>query len=178
MKFQIDHERNPIKLVSEMTNIFSIPAAEKHFQRHLFQSGKAGGTFIPSIRHLNDLLQIIHSLEPIESKEQGRMRKAFVFSHNAPIGYMGITQRLPEHESRLEYEYRDRIRIAYLPVDEWEMTPIFTVIAQWSKSQWNIITAHPGGVSYPFPSGKMEQPLKAAAQDYWQRHVLLKKREV
>jgi hypothetical protein len=109
MKFQIDHERNPIKLVSEMTNIFSSPAAEKHFERHLFQSGKAGGTFIPAIHHLNDLLQIIHTLEPIESREQGRMRKAFVFSNNAPIGYMGITQRLPEHESRLEYEYRDRM---------------------------------------------------------------------
>jgi hypothetical protein len=150
---------------------------QKHFQRHCHGSQKAGGTFLPFISHISDLVTITNGLTPKLAKEQGRMRKAFVFEYPTAIGYLGITKRTKEIEQHIEYEYRDRERIAYLPVTELPTTKEFTIVAQWSKSRWNIVTAYPGGASYPFPKSNQSKELQSEATKFWERHVLVKIRK-
>lgn len=147
---------------------------QKHFQRHCHGSQKAGGTFLPFISHISDLVAIANGMEPKFSKDQGCMRKAFVFEYQAPIGYLGISERTKENEHQIEYEYRDRERVAFLPVTELPTTQEFTIVAQWNKSRWNIVTAYPGGASYPFPKKNQSNELQSEATKFWERHILLK----
>lgn len=148
---------------------------QKHFQRHCHGSQKAGGTFLPFISHISDLVTIANGMIPKHAKEQGRMRKAFVFEYPAAIGYLGISERTKEIEHQIEYEYRDRERIAYLSATELPTTQEFTIVAQWNKSRWNIVTAYPGGASYPFPKKNQSRELQSEATKFWERHVLLKR---
>ncbi len=60
-------------------------ATQKHFARHCHGSQKAGGTFLPLIDHTSKLVDIAHKLEPIEDKEQGRMRKALYSNTPSPL---------------------------------------------------------------------------------------------
>jgi hypothetical protein len=149
-------------------------ATQKHFARHCHGSQKAGGTFLPFIDHISKLIDIAHTLQPIQEKEQGRMRKAFVFEYPEPIGFLGITQRSIINEANIEFEYRDKERIAFLPVSELPTTRQFTIVANWNKSRWNVITAYPGGASYPFPKSNLSEELQVEARKFWDRHILVK----
>ena len=130
---------------------------------------------MPFISHISDLIRIAEGLTHKLEKEQGKMRKAFVFEFQAPIGYLGISERTKEIEHQIEYEYRDRERIAFLPVTELPTTQEFTIVAQWNKSRWNIVTAYPGGASYPFPKSNLSKELQSEATKFWEQHVLLKR---
>jgi hypothetical protein len=156
-------------------NFFFNSATQKHFTRHCYGSQKAGGTFLPFIDHIAKLIDIAHTLQPIQEKEQGRMRKAFVFEYPDPIGYLGITPRSAINEANIEYEYRDKDRIAFLSVSELPTTQQFTIVANWNKSRWNVVTAYPGGLSMPFPKNGMTSELYDASKSYWDRFVLVKK---
>ncbi len=158
-----------------MIHLFFNSATQKHFERHCHGSQKAGGTFLPFIDHISKLVDIAQKLEPIEDKEQGRMRKAFVFEYPEPIGYLGITARSEINEANIEFEYRDKERIAFLPVSALPTTRQFTIVANWNKSRWNVITAYPGGLSMPFPKKGMTSDLYDASKNYWNRFVLVKK---
>jgi hypothetical protein len=150
-------------------------ATQKHFTRHLYGSQKAGGTFLPFIDHISKLVDIAFTMQPIQEKEQGRMRKAFVFEYPEPIGYLGITHRSSINESNIEFEYRDKERIAFLTVSDLPTTQLFTIVANWNKSRWNVITAYPGGLSMPFPNKGMTSDLYKESKSYWDRFVLVKK---
>lgn len=147
---------------------------QKHFQRHCHGSQKAGGTFLPFISHISDLVTIANGMIPKHAKEQGRMRKAFVYEYHEAIGNMGIAPRTLEMETQVQFEYRDRLRIAYLPVEALPTTNEFTIVAQWSKSKWNIVTAYPGGASYPFPHAKQSAEERKQSTQFWERFILLK----
>lgn len=132
---------------------------------------------MPFISHISDLVTIANGMIPKHAKEQGRMRKAFVYEYHEPIGYLGIKERTKEIAHQIEFEYRDRERIAFLPVSELPTTQEFTIVVQWSKSRWNIVTAYPGDASYPFPKSNQSKELQSEATKFWERHVLVKIRK-
>jgi hypothetical protein len=149
-------------------------STEKHFQRHLHGSKMAGGTFLPFINDLSALIACIPDSAITLKKEQGRMRSCFVFEYKEVIGELGILNRNEIKAIEIKTEFRDGQIISYIECNALPQTRLFTIVAQWQKGQWQIITAYPGGYSLPFPRRGMERELYDASKTYWRNYILVK----
>ena len=150
-------------------------SSEKHFQRHLHGSTMAGGTFLPFINDLSALMKCIPDTVLTLKKEQGRMRSCFVFEYKEEIGELGILNRNEIEANEIKTEFRDGQIISYIERKALPQTRLFTIVAQWQKGQWQIITAYPGGYSMPFPRRGMGRGLKNESLQYWNTFILCKK---
>ncbi len=159
-----------------MISFHHSPSTQKHFQRHLHGSKMAGGTFLPFIDNLSALIACIPDSVLTLKKEQGRMRSCFVFEYKEEIGELGILDRNEIEANEIKTEFRDGQIISYLERNTLPQTRLFTIVAQWQKGQWHVITAYPGGYSLPFPRRGMGRELYDASRTYWQNYILVKKK--
>jgi len=104
------------------------------------------------------------------------MRSCFVFEYKEEIGELGILDRNEIEANEIKTEFRDGQIIRYIERDTLPKTRLFTIVAQWQKGQWHIITAYPGGYSLPFPRRGMGRELYDASRTYWQNYILVKKK--
>jgi hypothetical protein len=148
---------------------------EKHIQRHLYGSKMAGGTFLPFIKNLSALIACIPDSALTLKREQGRMRSCFVFEYNEEIGELGILNRNEIEANEIKTELRDGQIIRYIERKALPKTRLFTIVAQWQKGQWHVITAYPGGYSLPFPRRGMGRNLRNESLQYWDTFILCKK---
>ncbi len=158
-----------------MISFHHSPSTEKHFQRHLYGSKMAGGTFLPFINDLSALIACIPDSALTLKKEQGRMRSCFVFEYKTEIGELGILNRNEIEANEIKTEFRDGQIISYIERNTLPQTRLFTIVAQWQKGQWSVITAYPGGYSMPFPRRGMGRDLRNESLQYWNTFILCKK---
>lgn len=104
------------------------------------------------------------------------MRSCFVFEYKEEIGELGILNRHEIEANEIKTELRDGQIIDYLERNTLPQTRLFTIVAQWQKGQWHVITAYPGGYSMPFPRRGMERELYDASKKYWQNYILVKRK--
>jgi hypothetical protein len=146
----------------------------KHASRHFHGSKKAGGTFLSHFQDISQILKLIAESKLIDKKTQGRMRSSFVFEYPQSIGHLGIVKRKDYPNVSVEEERRDDQTITFIHLPTLPETRLFSLICEWRKGRWNLITLYPGPSGEPFPHRQWGQDQNTRSRKFWDEYILVK----
>lgn len=150
-----------------------------HLARHFTLNGDAGSHFnLKTFPSSKELIEYINSHVPEVEEYQTRGRSIFHFQlkDGRTAGTVGIMKRSQLRQDDIVRLMRDGVLIDIGLVDELAETREFCVIADATAEGLSIITAFPGSCSRPFPHKNQSKAEYELNHQFWEEHVLLKKR--
>ena len=159
---------------------FTLPN-EKRKLEHLnghFSLQNAGSCFAPEFAaDINVLLDFINSVQPIHEHIQSAGTTLFLYEleETCIVGWEGIAERNTLKAEQLCTETRNGHSVEVATVTHFPTTHRFCVVAQIKDGNNELITAFPGRPAPPFPFEGQDALEKRESEDFWGRHVLLRK---
>ena len=152
----------------------------EHVVRHFAQSDLAGSHFYTDIIASPEaLIQLINSSLPDETILQTDVRSAYSFKSKSglPIGTCGLALRSELREDQISRHVREGYTLEIGFVDRLPETNQFCIIADETPEGLSVITAFPGSYARPFAQKGQSPAEYALNKQFWEEHVLLKRKE-
>jgi len=160
-------------------NFYLTPRSLLHLERHFGQGMVAGSYFLnETFPTPHDLLLFLHSATPVSLVEQtpGTSMFTYILTDGRMAGTVGIAKKNTIRESNLRDDIRDGFTIQVGIIEELTFTSDFCIVARKTSQGYSIITAFPGSNARPFPRKGQPPEEYNINKQFWQEHVLLKKR--
>jgi hypothetical protein len=149
----------------------------EYVKKHFEGSIVAGSCFYSDVfQNPMELIQFINSTIPIQIIQQENQIQAHLFKAEFAIGTCALSDLNSLKNPDIQLETRDGISIRFAWVDSLPETNKFFVIVEGHHSPFEIITLFPGEYAHPFPHANQSEKANNESKEFWEKHVLLKKR--
>jgi hypothetical protein len=153
------------------------PTRIDYVKKHFEGSTVAGSCFYSNVfPNPMELVQTINSMVPHQIIQQENQTQAHLFKAGYAIGICALSDLNALKNPDIQFETRDGISTRFAWVDALPETSHFFVIVEGDHSPFEIITLFPGEYAPPFPHAKQSEKANADSKEFWEKHVLLKKR--
>ena len=165
--------KNDSKSAKYQISPIRIDYVKKHFEG----STVAGSCFYPNVfQNPFELMNYINSTLPHQIIQQESHTQAHLFKAEFAVGTCALTDLNALKNPEIQLEIRDGISTRFAWVDALPETNHFCVIVEGSHSPFEIITLFPGEYAPPFPHANQSEKAHAESEEFWEKHVLVKKR--
>ena len=153
--------------------------AKKHVEGHFAQNAKSGSIFRPDcFPNIESLLIYILDLEPIREIIQSEYSVAHLYEIDALeyVGWEGVGKLLDYPKVKVQEENRNGCMTRFIEIAELPTTKFVNVVFKQCLNGMELITVFPGMYAPAFPNASMSKDDFQIASEFWDEHILLKKR--
>jgi hypothetical protein len=153
--------------------------AKKHVEGHFAQNAKSGSIFRPDcFPNIESLLIYILDLEPIREIIQSEYSVVHLYQINALeyVGWEGIGKMSDYPKAKVQEENRNSYMTRFMEIEELPQTKFVNVVFKQFLNGMELITVFPGMHAPAFPNASMSMDDLQIASEFWDEHILLKKR--
>jgi hypothetical protein len=152
---------------------------KKHVEGHFAQNAKSGSIFRPDcFPNIESLLIYILDLEPIREIIQSEYSVVHLYQINALeyVGWEGIGKMSDYPKAKVQEENRNGCMTRFIEIVELPTTKFVNVVFKQCLNGMELITVFPGMYAPAFPNASMSMDDLQIALEFWDEHILLKKR--
>jgi len=153
--------------------------AKKHVEGHFAQNAKSGSIFRPDyFPTIESLLMYMLGLEPIREISQSEYSVAHLYQINALeyVGWEGVGKMSDYPKAIVQEENRNGFMTRFMELEELPQTKLVNVVFKHCLNGMDLITVFPGTYAPAFPNASMSKDDLQIALEFWDEHILLKKR--
>ena len=153
--------------------------AKKHVEGHFAQNAKSGSIFRPDyFPTIESLLIYILDLEPIREIIQSEYSVVHLYQINALeyVGWEGVGKLSDYPKVEVQEENRNGYMTRFMEIEELPQTKFVNVVFKQCLNGMELITVFPGMYAPAFPNASMSMDDLQIASEFWDEHILLKKR--
>ena len=153
--------------------------AKKHVEGHFAQNAKSGSIFRPDyFPTIESLLIYILDFEPIREIIQSEYSVAHLYEINAIeyVGWEGVGKMSDYPKVKVQEENRNGYITRFIEIAELPQTKLVNVVSKHCLNGMELITVFPGTYAPAFPNASMSKDDLQIASEFWDEHILLKKR--
>ena len=153
--------------------------AQKHVEGHFAQNAKSGSIFRPDyFPAIESLLNFMVDIEPIREIIQSEYRVAHLYEIDALeyVGWEGVGELSDYPKVKVQEENRNGYMTRFVEIAELPTTKFVNVVFKQCLNGMELITVFPGMYAPAFPSNSMPKDDFQIASEFWEEHILLKKR--
>ena len=153
--------------------------AKKHVEGHFAQSAKSGSIFRPDyFPTIESLLNFMVDIEPIREIVQSENSVAHFYEIDALeyVGWEGVGKLSNYPKVKVQEENRNGYMTRFIEIPELPTTKFVNVVFKHYLNGLELITVFPGMYAPAFPSNSMSKDDFQIASEFWDEHILLKKR--
>ena len=153
--------------------------AKKHVEGHFAQNAKSGSIFRPDyFPTIESLLMYMFGLEPIREISQSEYSVAHLYQINALeyVGWEGVGKMSDYPKAIVQEENRNGFMTRFMELEELPQTKLVNVVFKHCLNGMDLITVFPGTYAPAFPDASMSKDNLQIALEFWDEHILLKKR--
>jgi hypothetical protein len=153
--------------------------ANKHVEGHFAQNAKSGSIFRPDyFPTIESLLMYMLGLEPILEIIQSEYSVEHLYQINALeyVGWEGVGKMSDYPKAIVQEENRNGFMTRFMELEELPQTKLVNVVFKHCLNGMELITVFPGTDAPAFPNASMSKDDLQIALEFWDEHILLKKR--
>ena len=153
--------------------------AKKHVEGHFAQNAKSGSIFRPDyFPTIESLLNFMVDIEPIREIIQSEYSVAHLYEIDGLeyVGWEGVGKLLDYPKLKVQEENRNGYMTRFIEIPELPTTKLFNVVFKHCLNGMELVTVFPGMYAPAFPNASMSKDDFQIASEFWDEHILLKKR--
>ena len=153
--------------------------AKKHVEGHFAQNAKSGSIFRPDyFPTIESLLNFMVDIEPIREIIQSEYSVAHLYKIDALeyVGWEGVGKLSDYPKVEVQEENRNGYMTRFIEIPELPTTKLFNVVFKHCLNGMELVTVFPGMYAPAFPNASMSKDDFQIASEFWDEHILLKKR--
>lgn len=153
--------------------------AKKHVEGHFAQNAKSGSIFRPDyFPAVESLLNFMVDIEPIREIIQSEYSVAHLYEIDALeyVGWEGVGELSDYPKVKVQEENRNGYMTRFIEIAELPTTKFINVVFKQCLNGMELITVFPGMYAPAFPCNSMSKDDFQIASEFWEEHILLKKR--
>ena len=152
------------------------PKRIEYVKKHFEGSTVAGSYFYSNVfQDSLELMNYINSRIPYQIIQQENQTQVHLFKVQYAIGTCALSDLNSLKNPDIQLESRNGFSTRFAWVDSLPETNHFCVIVEGSHSPFEIITLFPGEYAPPFPHANQSEKAHAYSNEFWGKHVLVKK---
>ena len=153
--------------------------AKKHVEGHFAQNAKSGSIFRPDyFPTIESLLNFMVDIEPIREIIQSEYSVAHLYEIDGLeyVGWEGVGKLSNYPKVKVQEENRNGYMTRFIEIPELPQTKFVNVVFKQCLNGMELITVFPGMYAPAFPNASMSMDDLQIALEFWDEHILLKKR--